>query len=770
MKKKQKKHPLALTIAVLLHGPRCVVAEPAPVVPPDIDAPQPAHKADKGTAGRKVERPIREAVPASHDTSLAGGASAGGSPDTAVDAPVELDPIEVIAERVEGGFKADMQSTATKMPLSIRETPQSISVITQDSIKARQAISLGQALETAAGVTQANEPGPFAGRSGFPFTTYQIRGIETPLLFGVLEDGFLNPQTTGARDLALYERVEVVKGPSSTLYGRGPASGFINLVRKKPLPEFRTGLDVTIGSFDFYRVDGDVTGPLLKSGKARGRLVFAHEDAGSFVDFAESERQVVGTSLEFDLSDSTRLLLHGTYQHDRFIPHLGLPLQSDGENFKAPDVRRSLFFGVPGEDRSTRELVTGSVQLEQEIGDRWLATLRLNANSPRVSQDNGLHASSLTPSGDTQLYAFPYESDGDIYSGEIRLNGQVEAFGRSANLTLGVDRTDLNYNFGVRYDAPVGIANIYAENFDDFAFVEPTMGFSDSPFGEFESNGVYGQVQFRAVDRLSILLGGRYDWVDASEDGFGPEPKRDEAFTGRAGLTFDLSKQISVYGLYAESFQPVSKAGRDGILDPETGDIYEIGLKTEWLDGRLGANAALFRIERDKVPIRDPANGPFEFFNVNAGLLRADGFELEINGEPLPGWNLSFGGILLDSEFIERDDPNFGNSPTDAADWQVGFYTSYELQTGPLQGLGAGVGLFAVDDRPVSESLKGTISGYERVDLQAFYNGFKPLRVSLQVRNVLDEKYIESLFDECSANHFGAPIAALLTVRYEFGD
>ncbi|MGH8759220.1 MAG: TonB-dependent receptor plug domain-containing protein, partial [Burkholderiales bacterium] len=231
------------------------------------------------------------------------------------------------------------------------------------------------ALETAAGVTQSNETGPFAGRSGFPFTTYQIRGIETPLLFGVLEDGFLNPQTTGARDLAPYERVEVVKGPSSALYGRGPASGFINLVRKKPLAEFRTGLDVTLGSFDFYRVDGNVTGPLLKSRKARGRLVFAHEDAGSFVDFAESERQVVGTSLEFDLSDSTRLLLHDTYQHDRFILHPGLPLQSDGENFKAPDVRRSLFFGVPGEDRNGFKPLKVSLQVRNVFDEKYIESL-----------------------------------------------------------------------------------------------------------------------------------------------------------------------------------------------------------------------------------------------------------------------------------------------------------------------------------------------------------------------------------------------------------
>lgn len=178
---------------------------------------------------------------------------------------------------------------------------------------------------------------------------------------------------------------------------------------------------------------------------------------------------------------------------------------------------------------------------------------------------------------------------------------------------------------------------------------------------------------------------------------------------------------------------------------------------------------ALFRIERDDLAITDPVNGPGEFFSVNAGLQRADGFELEINGEPLPGWNISFGGILLDSEFIERDEPNFGNAPRNAADWQVGLYTSYELQGGPLKGLGLGAGLFAIDERPVTEASPGTIDGYERVDLQAFYNGFKHLKIALQVRNVLDEKYIETLERPRAYNHFGAPTAVLLTVRYDFG-
>ncbi|MGQ0594048.1 MAG: TonB-dependent siderophore receptor, partial [Gammaproteobacteria bacterium] len=524
--------------------------------------------------------------------------------------PVELDPITVIGQPLDQGFKATMQESATKTPLTIRETPQSISVITRDSIKARQAFTLSQALETAAGVTSSSDPGPFAGRSFTGFTTFDIRGVDTPFYFGQLEDGFFAPQLTGTRDLATYERVEVVKGPSSVLYGRGSAAGFINLVTKKPLPEFAAEISPQIGSFDFYRVDTDVTGPLLNSDKARGRLVLAYENAGSFVDFAESERIVVAPSLEFDITASTRLLLQGTYQDDSFVPHYGVPLQRDGEDFKAPDVRRSLFFGVPDrdEDNSTRELLTGTLQLDQQLGDRWLATLRLNAQSPELRASQDSYAYFLAPNGDTTLYNSIFENEADIWTGELRLNGEVDLFGRPAHLMLGAEHNDFDYH---RRDAYVGLgtANIYEENFADIPIVEATAITKRDT--RFEGTGVYGQMQFRPLDRLSILLGGRYDWADTKlsttppgSDATGSE-QEDEEFTWRAGTTFDVTQQIAVYGLYAQSFSPtIFGSTRDGgPLDPETGEIWEAGLKTEWLDGKLGVNAALFRIERDDVPI-----------------------------------------------------------------------------------------------------------------------------------------------------------------------
>lgn len=696
----------------------------------------------------------------------------GTSAESNAERPLDLKAVQVTGQKPGEGFKANYQTSATKLPMSIRQTPQSVSVVTRDSLEARQVLDLGQALETVAGVNQYSGTGPFAGMSPFGFDEISIRGVALDGYYSNREDGFLSPTYFSQPDIVIYDRIEVVKGPSSILYGRASAGGLVNRVRKKPLIEPQAEVAAEIGSFDHYRAEADVTGPLLKdSDRLRGRLVAAYQDSGSFVDGVESERSVFAPSLEVDITQGTRLLLQGSYQRDDFIPNTGFPLQQDGNQFRAPDINRSLFVGVPSADENRWEALTGIAQLEQSLGDNWLATLRLQRSAQDSPVDTDSYAYGINPAGDVYLYSSQFEFDTDVWSGEIRINGEFDFMGRPANVAFGIDHSDLTQ---ARVDAAaaLGVANIYQQNFAAFPTMEPTV--YRSSVIDNQSTGTFAQFHLRPTERLGVLLSGRYDWADSSyidELAGTISEKKDEAFTGSAGITFDLVENISVYALYSQSFFPNQfSTGSDGnILDPEEGETYEGGIKTEWLNGRLGINAALFRINRDKIAITDPNNGPGEFFEISSGRQRSDGIELEINGEPLPGWNLSFAGMLLDSEFLEEDDPFFDSVPAGTAEWQVGLFTSYELQTGPLRSFGLGAGLFAIDDRGVSTFIPGaTLAGYERVDLKAFYNGFKPLKFALQVRNVTDEKYVEGADRTGAYAQFGSPRAALLTVRYDF--
>lgn len=686
------------------------------------------------------------------------------------DKPTRMAPVRVEADIEEDSLKAETQSSSSKLELTLRETPQSVSVITQESLRARQVVDFGQALEMSAGVNQFSGAGPFGGIPGFGFNEVTIRGIQVDSVHDVREDGFINTTYFAIPDMAIYERIDVIKGPSSVAYGRGSAGGVINRIRKKPLAESRGEVALSLGSFDTYRLDFDVTGPLNDSNSVRGRLIAAYGDEGSFVDGVETQRTLLAPSLDVDLTDTTRLLLEGLYQHEEFIPNTGMPLAPrDNGFFAAPDVRRTLYFGVPTREKNEWDIYSGKIQLEQALGDRWLATLRLNANKSKSPMQADRYAYGFTD-GETTLLGNEFAIDRDIWAGELQVTGDLDIAGMPVKLAAGIEYSDNDYYRRGAY-AYAGSANIYTGDFASLPYTELTPGREYTTRNK--ASSAYLQAQVRPIERLAVLIGLRYDDADAEYNMITDNllaTKQDDDVTGRIGVTYDLTEQVSIYGMYGESFKPtIFDVAEDGsILDPETGEIYEVGLKSEWFEQRLSVNAAVYRIDRDKVPISVEA-GPGSFFAIPSGLQRSDGFEIEINGQPVPGWNLSFAYNQLDSEFKDPRDPFFGATPGGAADWQVGLHTSYELQSGPLQGFGFGATAFAIDDRGLSTFSRGMLDGYERVDLNLFYKGLPSWEVALLIRNVLDERYVEGADRPGAIAQFGAPTAALLTVRRSFG-
>ncbi|WP_153067385.1 TonB-dependent siderophore receptor [Steroidobacter cummioxidans] len=686
------------------------------------------------------------------------------------DKPQQMATVRVEADSEEESLKAERQSSSSKLELTLRETPQSVSVITQESLRARQVIDFGQALEMSAGVNQFTGTGPFGGIPGFGFNSITIRGIEVDSVHDVREDGFINTTYFAIPDMAIYERIDVIKGPSSVAYGRGSAGGVVNRIRKKPLAEARGEVAVSFGSFDTYRADLDLTGPLNEAGSVRGRVIAAYSDEGSFVDGVETNRTLLAPSIDFDLTDTTRLLLEGLYQREDFIPNTGFPLAPVGDGYyEAPNVRRSLYFGVPTRKDNQWDIYSGKVQLEQAIGDQWFATLRLNANKTKSPIQADRYAYGFD-NGSTALVRNDFVIDRDIWAGELQITGDLELGGMPVKIAGGIEYSDNDYHRRGAY-AYLGFANIYTGEFAALPDAPLTPGFEYTTRNK--ASSAYLQAQVRPIERLAVLLGLRYDDADAEYNALTTATvsrKKDDAVTGRIGLTYDVTDNVAVYGMYGKSFLPtIFDVDANGqILDPETGKIYEAGIKTEWLDRRLAINAAVYRIDRDNVGI-SVEGAPGTFFSIPSGLQRSEGFELEINGEPLPGWKLSVAYNQLDSSFTDPRDPFFGATPGGAADWQVGLFTSYELQSGPLQGFGVGATVFAIDDRGLSTFSRGMLDGYERVDLNLFYKGLPDWEFALLIRNVLDERYVEGADRPGAIAQFGTPTAALLTVRRSFG-
>lgn len=675
-----------------------------------------------------------------------------------------------------GGFKAGYQTTATKSALPLRETPQSISVITRDSIEARQSLDLSSALELSAGVIAGSKT--FAGSSPRTGERFTLRGQELDSGRDIRIDGFSAGGDRNNFDLAPFERVEAVKGPSSMLYGQGSLGGFINMVRKKPQAEPMLRVSAQAGSYETFRTEIDAAGALDADKRVRGQATVAYEDSGSFIDGVESQRIVLAPSLEWLIDDRTRVLAQLIYQDDEFIPSLGIALRQEGNELVLPDVPRSFFFGVPSTEESTASGLHATVKVERELSDRWLATLQLHHSRNRLMGISDSYGYGLDDAGNTYLYASWVAHDNENWAGELRLDGRFDAFGREHRLLVGVERNRMDFLAWGGYTYPaIGTANIYDGSLATAATI-PGRSLPRAYDGRTDGSNeaVYGQVMLSVHDRTKLLLGIRYDraklknvFNDVSDTGDDTMDKKEP--TVRIGLIQDLTAHLTGYAVYAQSFNPVLDLSRDGILDPETGEGFELGLKGEWFDGRLGATAAVFRQELDNRPIPDPDPDipPSENLFISGGLERANGLELEIMGTPLPGWTVGAASAWLDAEYIDRQDPNFGKTPGGTVKRQSSLYTSYELQGGAFKGLGYGATLVSVGDRIVLTDENLFVDGYERVDLHAFYKGLPGWNFSLLVRNVTDETYIERPNSAFLYSHFfGAPRSVLLRADYRF--
>jgi outer membrane receptor for ferric coprogen and ferric-rhodotorulic acid len=293
---------------------------------------------------------------------------------------------------------------------------------------------------------QFSGTGAFGGQAGYGFNETTIRGIVIDDLHDVREDGFINTTYYALPDMAIYDRIEIIKGPNSVVYGRGSAGGLINRIRKKPLRETRQEVALSVGSFNTYRADVDLTGPVNSAETVRGRLVAAYRDEGSFVDGLELQRSVLAPSVDFDLSSSTRLLLEGLYQHESFTPNTGMPLVDSGDGrYRPPAIRRSLYLGIPSANKTDWDIYSGTVQLEQSLSDSWLATLRVNRNKTQTPIQADRYAYGFQ-NGDTTMIRNDFSIDRDVWAGELRLSGNLEVAGKPVQIAAGMELTDNDYH------------------------------------------------------------------------------------------------------------------------------------------------------------------------------------------------------------------------------------------------------------------------------------------------------------------------------------
>ncbi len=695
--------------------------------------------------------------------------------------PVAEDPaqrgeeIVVTGLRTEGSddYAVKAQSTATRLPLSLRETPQSVSVVTRAQIEDFQLNDINQLLATVPGVNvQAQETDRFYySARGFDIQTFQIDGVGLPFPFGI---------QNGSVDTAMYDRIEVLRGAPGLLSSTGNPSAVINFIRKRPTRDIAASASVQYGSFDNLRLDGDVSVPLTKGGSVRARAVGSYLDTDSYLDRYGLRRWTGYGIVEADLGPDTVVSAgYGHQNHKSRAAMWGaLPLYySDGSRI---DYARST--------NSSPDWSSFDVTDRQIFGDvthrfgNW--TAKVSVQRRAIDEDDRLfyvygantdNPFNTAPNRATGLgivsYPGAFQSFARNLTIDANISGTVSLFGRTHDVMFGANRSAQRYTQDSAYDfATIGISLPLFSGFDG-SFPEPNFpAFTRSLDSHTRRDTVYGLIRLNPVDPLKVMVGANATRAVSEGVSYGAPTNYDRArFLPFVGATYALTGDISAYASFATIFNPQTQTNQSRqLIDPIEGDNLEAGLKGEWLGGRLNASVALFQARQKNTAEAagfDPTIGQTLYRGVDA---TSRGIELEMSGELAPGLQATggFTAMRIRGEndqavrtFVPRNTArlNIVWSPQMLPALKVGASGQYQsrMYLEPE-------GVIATTGRQV----RITQDGYATVDLMARYELTPRLSLSANVRNVNDAKALSAInFDQ---GYFIAPRTVLGTVRVSY--
>lgn len=651
------------------------------------------------------------------------------------DAEVE---ITVTAERPQEDYTVPDATTATRTDTPLRDIPQSIQVVPREVLEDQQVIRLDDALRNVSGVSQ-NSADPRGQR-------FQVRGFDSA---NVLRDGFNltfggSFGNSGFQELANIERVEVLKGPAAILYGTSQPGGIINLVTKKPLSEPYYGLEFSVGNRGLIEPSIDLSGPLTEDGRLLYRLNALYRREDYFRDFDVAvERFFIAPVLQWKISDRTDLFLNFEYLNDQRPADFGLVAIGD----RVADIPFDRNLGER-DDKQTAESIRAGYQFEHRFDESW--TLK-NAFNFLTYDTISPTATALDLDENTGILSRFFEvSDQPSTSYELQTNltGKFKTGPIDHQLLVGIDlkrRVDGPSIFKGDFDANVPI-NI----FNPIYGASPRPALEDNPIyfeGTFRNDrlGVFLQDQITLLDNLKLLAGIRYDAVwQNNNTRFLQDVSETSQFTDtlspRFGIVYQPIEELSLYGSYSQSFFPNSATTVTGeILPPERGEQFEVGVRGEFLDGRLISSLALFNLTRQNLAVTDPNNLNF---SVATGEQRSRGLELDIAGEVLPGWKVIANYAYIDAEITEDDDIPVGNRLFNVPEHNFNLWTNYEVQTGALQGLSFGLGFNFVSERLGDNANSFTLDSYFLTNAAISYKRDN-WRAALNFRNLFDVDYIQ---------------------------
>ncbi|MEH1840122.1 MAG: TonB-dependent siderophore receptor [Nostoc sp.] len=674
------------------------------------------------------------------------------------------EPIELVVTGEQDGYRLPNASTATKTDIPIRDIPASIQVIPQQVLKDQQITQVREAVQNVSGVT----PGA-SGSQSTVGESYIFRGFEDSGSTSVFVNGFKQEERyRRSLEVANIEQIEILKGPASVLYGQGEPGGILNIVTKQPLSTPYYAVEGTIGNFDFYRPTLDLSGPLNPDKTIRYRLNAAYQNSGSFVDFVKTQQAFVAPIISFDLGKNTNLTLEGEYLNTSKGEYLGIPAVGSVLPNPLGQVPRSRFLDDPN-FQFNRDFTTFGYRLQHKFSDNWSIRNAFRAELENFDEPFsfllGLQADNRTVD---RGYALTKANNENFFL-QTDAVGKIQTGTVKQDLLFGLELGRTNYRRDIFYDPTITVLpsiNLFNPNYDRDPIRFDRITFKERVYQNLV--GVYGQDLISIGDQLKILLGGRFDFVEGFSEGTGlSTDQQDTAFSPRVGIVYQPIVPVSLYASWSRSFQPSSanNVNTDNKpFEPTKGESFEVGVKTEWLDGKLSATLAAYQITKQNIVVPDPV---IPFRSIQVGEQRSRGIELDVAGEILPGWKIIASYAYIDPEITEDPRPEYkGNEPSNVARNSASLWTTYEIQTGNLKGLGFGGGLFFVGDRQGDLENTFTLPSYVRTDAAIYYRRDN-WRVGLNIKNLFDVYYFESSSGTTGVFP-GAPFTVLGTISWQF--
>ncbi|WP_130466497.1 TonB-dependent siderophore receptor [Corticibacter populi] len=736
---------------------------------------------------------------------------------------------DVTATEGSGSYTSDALSIASKMPLSIKETPQSVSVVTHERIVEQNLTDFSALMAQSTGVsTITGSNGPLEAEfysRGFRIQRLQSDG-GAPLDIASTTKWGMVPQL----DMALYDHAEILRGADGLFNGYGDPGGVISLTRKRPLDHRQVVAEVQAGSWSNYRATLDATGPLGLDGRLRGRGILVWQDQDYFYDVAHNEKKVANGVLEYDLTSSTVVSLGVSRTWQDALPFAGgLPRYIDGS-----DLRLSrdtcLCFPWNSYDFDTTEFYG---MVEQELGPNW----NLKLNVTRTKQERTWHYGMVQGAVDLVTGEGPLQQqlkeDGASTqtAADFTLSGSFELFGHEQLLVVGAnymeaDGAGLTRYIPVDYESSDTPVNVFGFDPSDPAYAAAgnLTPYQRYPTYRSRQSGAYANLRLTFWEPLHLNIGLRYSTMKQQEvlqslcefstgclDWTTFEPRElgqvydtypfgystnNFSWPPTFSLVYDVADDVSVYASYSDIYVEQSlMLGHDGkAVDPVTGSNIEAGIKWAARDGRLNATLSAYRIEQEGFAYLDgdltsPDGGThFCCYVTDTDLQRVSrGVDVEVTGEILPGWQVAASYTRNSNE--ETGELSFSNGlplQSRLPKHLFKLWTSYQFQGDGWQSrlnIGGGIngqsrsyyaGLACPVDAVTGECTSAATAfefeqgSYAVVSARAGWKLDDRWTLALNINNLLDRTYYQTVTNSSSGNWYGEPRSYTLSLRGQF--